>query len=77
MAAALMEFEKVIVLGVEHELFWSRRADDNRAEFFVAISRAKNELILTSTLIRPKPPGTKRWDERRRAYQEFLSYAVD
>ena len=72
-----LEFEKVIVLGVEHELFWSRRADDNRAEFFVAISRAKNELILTATLIRPKPPGTKRWDERRRAYQEFLNYAVD
>lgn len=73
-----LEFEKVIVLGVEHELFWSQQADENRAEFFVAISRAKSELILTSTLIRPRPPGfAARWDVHRRAYQEFLDYAVD
>ena len=73
-----LEFEKVIVLGVEHELFWSRRAEENRAEFFVAISRAKNGLILTSTSIRPRPPGAPaRWDIHRRAYQEFLDYAVD
>lgn len=73
-----LEFEKVIVVGVEHELFWSRKADDNRAEFFVAISRAKSELILTSALIRPRPPGApSRWDVDRRAYQEFLDYAID
>lgn len=71
-----LEFEKVIVLGVEHELFWSRHSDENRAEFFVAISRAKSELVLTWTSTRPRPPGySARWDIHRRPYQEFLDYA--
>lgn len=73
-----LEFEKVIVLGVEHELFWSRHVDENRAEFFVAISRAKSELILTWASTRPRPHGfSQRWDVHRRAYQEFLDYAED
>ena len=71
-----LEFEKVIVLGVEHELFWSRYSDENRAEFFVAISRAKSELVLTWTSTRPRPPGySARWDIHRRPYHEFLDYA--
>ncbi len=68
----------MIVLGVEHELFWSRDEDDNRAEYFVAISRAKNELILTSTLTRSRPSGySGRWDVHRHAQQEFLDYAIE
>src|SRR5262249_16208080 len=39
-----LEFDKVVVLGVEEELFWG---DAAMSEFFVAVSRAKNELILT------------------------------
>jgi superfamily I DNA/RNA helicase len=73
-----LEFEKVIVLGVEHELFWSHNEDDNRAEFFVAISRAKSELVLTWTSTRPRPPGfSGGWNVHRNAYQEFLDYADD
>lgn len=69
-----LEFEKVIVLGVEHQLFWSA-VEDNRAEFFVAISRAKDELVLTSAASRPRPPGAGRWDVDRHTYREFLHYA--
>lgn len=73
-----LEFEKVVVLGVEHELFWSDEEDDNRAEFFVAISRARDELVLTSAATRPRPPGAPaRWDVSRQSYQEFVDYAVD
>lgn len=73
-----LEFEKVIVLGVEHELFWSDEEDDNRAEFFVAISRAKDELVLTSAATRPRPPGaTARWEVGRHSYREFVDYAVE
>jgi superfamily I DNA/RNA helicase len=72
-----LEFEKVVVLGVEHEAFWSPRADDNRAEFFVAISRTKDELLLTTAQVRPHPGGGLRWDTHRRSYQEFLDYAQD
>lgn len=73
-----LEFERVIVLGVEHELFWSDDAEENRSEFFVAISRAKRNLILTWTSMRPQPPGAPwNWDVHRHAYREFLDYAVD
>lgn len=73
-----LEFEKVIVLGVEHELFWSDEAEENRSEFFVAISRAKQNLILTWASMRPIPQGAPRnWEVRRHAYREFLDYAVD
>lgn len=80
-----LEFEKVVVLGVEDELFWIRRdrdqrqqLDDLRSLFFVAISRAKNELILTWSQRRHRPTGAvNRWDERRHPKQEFLDYASE
>ena len=68
-----LEFEKVVVFGVESELCWG---DDRRSEFFVAISRAKNELVLTHTQRRPRPVGVlSRWTEQRHPMQEFLDYA--
>jgi superfamily I DNA/RNA helicase len=73
-----LEFERVVVFGVEEELFWGDRVDDKRAEFFVAISRAKHELILTWARNRPRPAGASgRWDVWRQAKQEFLDYAAD
>lgn len=71
-----LEFQKVIVLGVEHELFWAS-AEDNRAEFFVAISRAKDELVLTTATTRDWPPSADRWKVNRHSYMEFLEYAVE
>lgn len=70
-----LEFDKVVVLGVEEELFWG---DAAMPEFFVAISRARNELILTHTDFRARP-GTpvKYWRENRNAYVQFLDYADD
>lgn len=71
-----LEFEKVVILGVEEELFWGDRIDDKRAEFFVAISRAKHDLVLTWAQTRPRPAAASGWwDVRRHAQQEFLSYA--
>lgn len=73
-----LEFEKVIVLGVEHECFWGGSAQDKRSEFFVGISRAKHELILTWSRRRPRPPGApSQWDVSRHAFQEFLNYASE
>jgi superfamily I DNA/RNA helicase len=72
-----LEFEKVIVLGVEHEFFWGEQ-DDSRAEFFVAVSRANDELILTTAAIRARPPAApRRWDENRHVHQEFVDYASE
>ena len=70
-----LEFHTVIVLGVEGETFWSDDQDANRAEFFVAVSRAKQRLILTVADEREKPPGAGRWDEVRSPHFEFLAYA--
>jgi superfamily I DNA/RNA helicase len=70
-----LEFEKVVVIGVEEQLFWG---DPTAAisEFFVAISRAKRDLVLTRTEYRSWPAGyVKRWDERRTPYQDFLNFA--
>lgn len=73
-----LEFEKVVVFGVEEQLFWDDRFDDKRAEFFVAISRAKHELILTWAQSRPRPAAVSgRWDVWRQAKQEFLDYAIE
>lgn len=70
-----LEFEKVVVLGVEKELFWG---DAAMSEFFVAISRAKTDLILTHADFRARP-GTpvNYWREHRTAHSQFLAYADD
>jgi superfamily I DNA/RNA helicase len=73
-----LEFEKVIVLGVETQLFWGNNSVDVKSEFFVAISRAKDELVLTHAKRRTKPPGAPwNWKGSRTAYAELLAYAVD
>lgn len=68
-----MEFAKVVVVGVETQMFWG---NDAKAEFFVAISRAKDELHLTSSDFRARPAGhSGRWEESRTQHNEFLGYA--
>ncbi len=68
-----LEFEKVVVFGVESEFFWG---NDCWSVFFVAISRAKNELVLTHTQRRPRPAeAPSSWKEQRHPMQEFLGYA--
>lgn len=80
-----LEFERVILLGVENQIFWSRSSDYAQGTkvpkevlhaFFVAVSRAKHELVLTSVQKRNKPQGyTRRWDENRTSYAELLEFA--
>lgn len=71
-----MEFEKVIVFGVEPQFFWGKKDADVKAEFFVAISRAKAELVLTTARHRTKPDGASGyWREESPAYEELLGYA--
>ncbi|MBT2530144.1 ATP-dependent helicase [Streptomyces sp. ISL-99] len=70
-----MEFEKVVVLGVEEQLFWGTPTAA-MSEFFVAVSRSKQHLVLTHAKHRDRPVGaTNRWDERRTPHQQFLNFA--
>jgi superfamily I DNA/RNA helicase len=72
-----LEFEKVVVLGVERELFWGNPTAAI-SEFFVATSRAKEQLVLTHAGHRDRPEeAVSRWDERRTPYTEFLDFAKD
>ncbi|MER6651296.1 ATP-dependent helicase [Streptomyces sp. NPDC000971] len=72
-----LEFEKVVVLGVEGELFWGTPTAAI-SEFFVAVSRAKHHLVLTHAKHRDRPEGaTRRWDEWRTPYKRFLDFAYE
>jgi superfamily I DNA/RNA helicase len=72
-----LEFDTVVMLGVETQTFWGD-ADEERSAFFVGISRAKRQLCLTVTKHRERPEGfRRRWDEERSPHEEFLSYAME
>jgi superfamily I DNA/RNA helicase len=69
-----LEFESVVLLGVENEMFWGR-IEDERSVFFVGISRAKSELVLTTSRFRQLPQNFKgRWSENRTEQKEFINY---
>lgn len=71
-----LEFDSVILLGIEAEVFFGNLTDE-RCVFFVGVSRAKRRLVLTHEDQRPKPPNyQKRWDVTRRPHNEFLRYAI-
>ena len=71
-----LEFEAVVVMAVEHEMFWSDN-DVERAAFFVGISRAKRQLLLTYARTRQWPLGARRWESDRTPYEEFLGYGYE
>lgn len=72
-----LEFDSVILFGIEEETFWGS-PEAERSAYFVGISRAKRRLVLTYSAERPIPTGFprhRRWSIRRRRHEEFLGYA--
>ncbi len=72
-----LEFDTVIVMGVEAQTFWSNPVDE-RSAYFVAISRAKERLILSVAAHRERPegwPSHRIWGSARQPHAEFLKYA--
>jgi superfamily I DNA/RNA helicase len=69
-----LEFDTVVVLGVENEAFFGNQ-DEQRSAYFVAISRAKHQLILTVSEQRERPEGARRWNVARTEHAEFVDYA--
>ena len=70
-----LEFDSVIILGVEKETFWGKEAEE-RCAFFVGMSRAKRRLVMTVCQTRRTPPSNPyRWREQRNVHSEFLGYA--
>ena len=71
-----LEFDSVIVLGIEDQTFWGK-SDEERCAFFVGVSRAKRRLVLTVSERRETPPSNPyRWKEKRIPHVEFLGYAT-
>ena len=70
-----LEFDTVVILGVEKETFWGEQSAE-RAAYFVGISRAKQRLLLTACRYRHRPEGAKRWTVERHEHDEFLSYVT-
>lgn len=71
-----LEFDIVIVLAVEHEMYWGN-VQDERSAYFVAVSRARRVLCLTTADERPAPPGAPwNWTVTRLPHGEFLGYAL-
>jgi len=70
-----LEFDIVVVLGVEKQTFWSEE-EAERSAFFVGISRAKRRLVLTVCQSRERPDGAGRWQIARTEHDEFVGYAT-
>jgi superfamily I DNA/RNA helicase len=71
-----LEFDTVVILGVEQQTFWGNQ-DEERSAFFVAISRAKSRLYLTVSARRERPAATaRRWDLVRTPHREYLEYVT-
>jgi superfamily I DNA/RNA helicase len=69
-----LEFDTVVVLGVEIETFWGK-AEDERSAYFVGISRAKRRLLLTVCEGRERPDEANYWSSVRSEHEEFIGYA--
>ncbi len=70
-----LEFDTVVVLGVEKQTFWGEE-EAERSAFFVGISRAKRRLVLTVCESRGRPDGAVRWQIARTEQDEFVGYAT-
>lgn len=70
-----LEFDTVVILGVERETFWAEE-ETERSTFFVGISRAKRRLYLTVCGQRQRPEGATRWDVARTEHDEFVGFAA-
>lgn len=69
-----LEFDTVVVLGVENQTFWGNQ-NAERSAYFVGISRAKRRLYLTVCEERERPEGAKYWKVMRTEHDEFVGYA--
>lgn len=71
-----LEFDSVILMAVEREIFFGKE-EENRCAFFVGVSRAKSNLVLTYVDQRARPTDYgKKWSTERTAHDEYLSYAT-
>ncbi|MCS7648653.1 ATP-binding domain-containing protein, partial [Pseudomonas aeruginosa] len=69
-----LEFDSVIMLGVEDQAYWGNDTHETRCTFFVGVSRAKRRLVVTTAQTRENLGNISSWRIRRTPHAEFLSY---
>lgn len=71
-----LEFDSVVVQGVENQTFFGKKTATECA-FFVAISRAKRRLVITTSDYRARlPEANQYWRTTRTRHNQFLSYVT-
>ena len=70
-----LEFDSVIIMAVETEIFFGNQ-DENRCAYFVGVSRAKRQLILTHADQRERPANANNWRVNRTPKTEYFEYAI-
>lgn len=70
-----LEFDSVIIMAVENEIFFGNQAE-NRCAYFVGVSRAKKRLVITHADQRERPAGAKRWNVNRSSQAEYFGYVM-
>jgi len=69
-----LEFDTVVIQGVERQTYFGKKQDSECA-YFVALSRAKQQLVVTTSEFREKLPGANNyWECSRMPHHQFLIY---
>ncbi|MGP5366970.1 UvrD-helicase domain-containing protein [Pseudomonas helleri] len=69
-----LEFDSVIMLGVEDQAYWGNDTHETRCTFFVGVSRAKRRLVVTTSAARDNLGNISHWRFKRSPHTEFLAY---
>ncbi|AXI60019.1 DNA helicase UvrD [Pseudomonas kribbensis] len=69
-----LEFDSVVLLGVEEEAYFGKDLYEVRCTFFVGVSRAERRLVVTTALQRDNLANLGTWRVRRKPQEEFLGY---
>lgn len=68
-----LEFDSVIMLGVEDQSYWGD-VNEARCAFFVGVSRAKRRLLATTVDRRENAGSLSSWRSNRTRHPEFAGY---
>ncbi|SPO55676.1 UvrD/REP helicase [Pseudomonas sp. JV551A1] len=69
-----LEFDTVVLLGVEDQAYWGKDHHEVQCTFFVGVSRAERRLVVTTTKYRANLLNLGSWRSERSAHQEFIDY---
>jgi len=71
-----LEFDTVVLLGVEDQAYFGKDPHEIRCTFFVGVSRAERRLVVTTASHRDNLGKVDYWRSARTAQREFLRYVT-